>query len=180
MTKTAFSAFACTMMLGALAAALPLPASAQTGSSSGAFDADRKVTRIHQKDLVALVTARGGTVISEKMEGSVSLKAKASDGLVYNLIGAVCDLPNYGPGCLGLEMQVRYDADDRVTMENINTANRAWSMTKAFHGPNENGTMTVFITYYAIVDAGQTMGNLDAALRNVLSIAPQAANVIWP
>jgi hypothetical protein len=40
--------------------------------------------------------------------------------------------------------------------------------------------MRVFVTYYAIVDEGQTFGNLSTILLNMLSLGPNVSKVIWP
>lgn len=166
----------------ALFAAQPVMAQPRGGGSvmSPSSDSSRVITRINQAELVELVNNSGHTIISQQQQGDVSLVAENENGLFYNLIGQVCDLPDYGPGCLGLEYQVRYDADSRVTWENINAVNDSYRMTKVIYGQNEDGVDTVFITYYAIVDEGQTMANLETVLVNILEIAPQAVNIIFP
>lgn len=162
------------------------PISAQVGGSTGAartstaYDADRIVTKVFQEDLAAIVRNNGDAIVSEGKLGDVSVHAVTPEGLNYILIGTVCDLPDYGPGCLGVDFQVRYDADYRVTLENINLANLTFSASKTSRGYNENGGDTVFITHYTILDGGQKMGNLSTILINVLDIAPQVADIIWP
>lgn len=166
----------------AMLASQPVLAQPRGGGSvmSSADDSSRLINRINQAELVELVNNSGHTIVSQQEQGDVSILAQDENGLYYILIGTVCDLPDYGPGCLGLEYQVRYDADSRVTWENINAVNDSYRMTKVIYGQNEEGVDTVFITYYAIVDEGQTMANLETVLVNVLEIAPQAAEIIFP
>jgi hypothetical protein len=178
--------FATAFTVSVLAALPAVPLAAQVGASTGparaaaAYDAERIVTQINQQDLSAIVLNNGDTVVSEGQMGDVSVHAVTPDGLNYILIGTVCDLPDYGPGCLGVDYQVRYDADYRVTLENINLANLTFSAGKVSRGYNEDGGDTVFITHYTILDGGQKMGNLATILINVLDIAPQVADIIWP
>ncbi len=183
--RTSFS-FLIASTLAAAAAILPVAASAQGHGSPGSStqkdrnDPTRLVTRVHQADLVALVLARGDTIVSQQEKGEVSINGKAADGLPYVMIGTACDLPDYGPGCLAIEFQVRYPANDRVTLEAINEANLMYRAAKVTVGPNEDGDMRVFVTYYAIVDEGQTFGNLSTILLNMLSLGPNVSKVIWP
>lgn len=177
-----------TIFAAMLAGSVHVPADAQTRNpraaasapAKTAFDPNRIVTKVSQADLVAIVREGGHTVVSEKEFGDVSVLARTPNGVLFLLIGRVCDLPDYGPGCLGLEYQVRYDADSRVTLDNINTANQSYSATKVYQGPNEEVKDTVYVTHYVILDGGQRMENLATILINVLDIAPKASQVIWP
>lgn len=175
-----------TIAAAGLASTLSAPADAQVraprqaATASAPFDANRIVTKVNQADLVAIVRQNGDTVVSEKEHGDVSVWARTEDGLNYILIGRVCDLPDYGPGCLGLEFQVRYDADANVTFDNINIANQQFNAAKIYRGPNDAGGDTVFVTHYTILDGGQKMGNLKEILINILAIAPQVSKIIWP
>ena len=177
-----------TIFAAMLAGSVHVPADAQTRNpraaasapAKAAFDPNRIVTKVSQADLVAIVRQGGHTVVSEKEFGDVSVLARTSDGVLFLLIGRVCDLPDYGPGCLGLEYQVRYDADSRVTLDNINTANLTWGLTKVYLAQNEEEKDTVFVTSYTVLDGGQKLENLVMILLNVLDIAPQASKVIWP
>ena len=144
------------------------------------FDPNRLVTKIDQGDLAALVRENGDSIVSEMEQGEVSINAVTTGGLHYILVGTACNLPDYGTGCLGIEYQVRYDADANVSIDNINVANQNFRAAKTYRGPNDVGVDTVFVSHYAILDGGQKMGNLKAILENVLAIAPQVSNIIWP
>ncbi|WP_435417341.1 hypothetical protein WAB17_10725 [Parerythrobacter aurantius] len=169
----------------AAAMAWAAPSWAQVGASqgtsaAGTYSENRVMTRAFQQDLSAIVRANGDTLESEGELGDVSVIARTSDGLVYVIIGTVCDLPDYGPGCLGVDFQVRYDGDDRITADNINTANLSYSAAKVSRGLNESGTDTLFVTHYTMLDGGQNMGNLKVILINLLDIAPKVSAIIWP
>lgn len=165
-------------------ATVTTPAAAQVGASparsSGAYDAERIITKVVQADLAAVVRQRGDSVIGERKQGDYSVQAQTPDGLYYNLIGTACDLPDYGEGCLGIDFQVRYFADNRATMERINEANLTFSAAKVSRGYDEEGTDTVFVTHYTMLDGGQKMGNLEIIIVNLLDIAPQVANIVFP
>lgn len=165
--------------------ALPaIPAAAQVGASSGSasatYDPERVVTTVVQQDLVALVQQRGDSVVSEGELGDYSVLAQSMDGLYYVLIGTACDLPDYGEGCLGIDFQVRYDADSAATYEKINEINLTFSAAKTSRGYNEAGGDTLFVTHYTMLDGGQKMGNLEIIILNLLDIAPQVQATIWP
>lgn len=184
MFRIALFPLASALTLGFAALVLAVPASAQVGASASprqpAFDADRIVTKVQQADLVELVRNSGDTIVSQREQGDVSVLAQTPSGLYYVLVGAACDRPDYGEGCLGIDFQVRYTADEQVTMENINLANLTYSAAKVSLGVNEGNESTVFITHYVILDGGQKMGNLATILINVLDFGPKASSVIWP
>ena len=144
-----------------------------------AFDSKRILTKITQEDLVAFVRDRGDTIENQRKYGNVSIAAKTESGLFYHLIGTICEQPGV-TGCLGVEVQVRYDADSRVTLENINLANRTYSVAKVSYDKNEDDIDTVFVTHYVILDGGQNMGNLAIIITNALDVAPEVADIIWP
>lgn len=143
-------------------------------------DDSRLVTSVKLADLQSMVTEEGYTIMSTGDDGDVSLRAKTEDGLIFNVIGTACDT-DYADGCLGINMQVRYDADGNETLERINDVNLMWAATSAWYsaGGIDGNTPTVGITRYVILDQGATLGNLKDNLINVLAIAPQAANYIW-
>ena len=172
------------LAVGAMIALSAAPAAAQVGAtqgaSAGAYDAERIITKVQQQDLAAVVRQRGDTVVSEREQGNYSVLGQTPDGLYYILIGTACDLPDYGEGCLGIDFQVRYTADYRATFERINQANISFSAAKVSRGNDENGTDTVFVTHYTMLDGGQKMGNLDIIVLNLLDIAPQVADIVFP
>lgn len=167
--------FALALSIAAVGSADPA-----TAAQAAPFDAERIVNRINQPDLGVLVRNNGDTVVSEGQQGAVSILAQTPEGLYYNIIGTACDLPDYGKGCLGVTFQVRYDADETVTPENINLANLTYLAVKVMRGANQDGEDTLFVIHYAILDGGQKMGNLDTILDNVLSLGPKVAEIVWP
>jgi hypothetical protein len=84
-------------------------------------------------------------------------------------------------GCLGINMQVRYDADGQETLELINEANLMWAATSAWYDDLgvDGYTPTVGITRYVILDGGMTVRNIKDNLLNLLAIAPQVADYVW-
>lgn len=143
-------------------------------------DDTRILTSATLADLQSIVVEEGYTIIGTGNEGDVSVRAKTAEGLVFNVNGAVCD-SEYADGCLGISMQVRYDADGKETLERINDANLMWGATAVWYsaGGIDGNTPTVGISRYVILDRGATMGNIKDNLLNLLAIAPQAANYIW-
>lgn len=111
--------------------------------------------------------------------GRYAIQAKSSDGLIYFVIRKICDKRGEGE-CLGIEFQVRYNADERATGERLNSAGYTYSLLKATRLPNEWDVDTVYVSHYTIMDGGQTPQNLGAILTNVLSIAPKAMAIIFP
>lgn len=143
-------------------------------------DDSRLLTSATLADLRAIVTEEGYTILSTGDDGTVSVRAKTAEGLIFNVIGAVCE-SEFADGCLGINMQVRYDADGNETLERINDANLMWAATAVWYssGGTDGKTPTVGITRYVILDRGATIGNIKDNLLNVLAIAPLAADYIW-
>jgi hypothetical protein len=165
-----------TIGIAAMALSMMTPAAAQSVHQS---DNRRIVETVVQADLVAIVTRLGHTLVSEKEFGDVSVLAKDSKGLLYILKGAVCEHEGR-VGCLGLDVQVRYDADNRVTLEKVNLANQSYLASKIYTGPNEKGVQTVFVTNYMILDGGQRMTNIDTVVENMVDLGPLVSDIIWP
>jgi hypothetical protein len=147
---------------------------------SAQADDSRILTGATLADLQTIVVEEGYTILSTGDEGEVSVRAKTAEGLIFNLIGTICD-SEYSDDCLGINMQVRYDADGKETLERINGANLMWGAVSAWYsvGGVDGKTPTVGITRYVILDRGATVGNVKDNLLNLLAIAPQAANYIW-
>lgn len=143
-------------------------------------DDNRLLTSVKLADLRSLVTEEGHTIISTGDDGAVSVRARTAEGLIFNVIGTACET-EYADGCLGINMQVRYDADGEETLERINDVNLMWPATTAWYSAAgfDGKTPTVGITRYVILDRGATAGNIKENLLNLLSIAPQAADYIW-
>ena len=151
--------------------------------SAGALCAhadDDLVMSVKLPDLQALVTEAGHTILGTGDEGAVSVRAQTAEGLIFNLIGTACDT-EFADGCLGINMQVRYDANGYETLERINDVNLMWAATSAWYSATgvDGSTPTVGITRYVILDQGVTADNIHENLVNLLSIAPQAADYIW-
>jgi hypothetical protein len=146
-------------------------------------DDSRLLTSITLPDLQAILSEEGHTIESTGDEGAMSIRATDSEGtgLIFNLIGRACDMEGYGPGCLGIDMQVRYDADGEETLERINDANLIWPPTKVWYsqGGVDGNSPTVGVSLYVILDGGMTVRNIKDYLTNLLAIAPQIADHVW-
>lgn len=158
----------------AVLAAFALPALA---------DDNQIVKTVNLQQLQTILVEEGYTINSTGDDGAVSVRATDTNGtgLIFNLLGTACDVEGYDPGCLGINMQVRYDADGQETLELINGANLMWAATSAWYsaGGVDGETPTVGITRYVILDGGMTIRNIKDNLLNLLAIAPQAADYIW-
>lgn len=156
----------------ALIAALALPAWA---------DDDQLVRSVSLQQLESLVVEEGYTINSTGEEGEVSLRATDPDtGLIFNILGTACET-DFSDGCLGINMQVRYDADGAETLERINEANLTWAATSTWYSAYgiDGQSPTVGISRYVILDGGMTIGNIKDNLVNLLAIAPQVADYVW-
>jgi hypothetical protein len=158
----------------AVLAALAMPALA---------DDNQIVKTVNLQQLQTILIEEGYTINSSGDDGAVSVRATDTNGtgLIFNVLGTACDVEGYDPGCLGINMQVRYDADGQETLELINGANLMWAATSAWYsaGGVDGETPTVGITRYVILDGGMTIRNIKDNLLNLLAIAPQAAEYIW-
>jgi len=161
----------------ALASAFSFTASAQdlTADTSLADD-DRVMRSVSLEDLKAIVAAEGHTITEVGGNGDVSVRAQASDGLIFHMIGTACET-EYSDDCLGFMIQVRYDADEDVTTEKINDANLTYAAVSSWWDRDSN---TVGVTRYVILDGGQRMENLKTNLQNALALGPLVADVVWP
>jgi hypothetical protein len=160
----------------ALALAGATPALAQSLSANTALARDeRSVNYVTVEDLKAIVAASGHTVLSVGEFGSVSVKAKTPEGLIFHLIGTACDEPGV-PGCEGISIQVRYDVDSRLTYEKINRVNtRYWAASVWI----DHDTKVLAITRYVILDHGVTMRNVKSNLSNLLAINENVQKEVW-
>jgi len=113
----------------------------------------------------------------------VSIRATDTEGtgLVFNLLGTACEVEGYAPGCLGINMQVRYEADGNESLERINEANLMWGATSVWYsqGGVDGNSPTVGVSRYVILDGGITIQNIKDNLLSLLAIAPQAADYVW-
>jgi len=149
-------------------------------AAPGFADDTRVMGSITMPEIRSLIEAEGFSIVKTGEDGPNSIRAVAEGGLIFNVIGTAYDttLTN---GCLGLNMQVRYDADGEETLERINNANLMWPATAIWYtevGFNDGGP-TVGVSRYVILDHGVTAANIKENLINLLAIAPQAADYIW-
>ncbi|MFN7164290.1 MAG: YbjN domain-containing protein [Hyphomonas sp.] len=151
-------------------------------AGSAFADDSRVVTSVSLQDLQTFLIEEGHTITSTGDDGAVSVRATdtAGTGLIFNLLGTAC-YTEYSDDCLGINMQVRYDADGYETLERINEANLMWAATSAWYSAEgvDGNSPTVGITRYVILDGGMTVRNIKDNLINLLAIAPQVADYVW-
>lgn len=151
-------------------------------AGSAFADDARLVKSVSLQDLQAILIEEGYTINSTGDDGEVSVRATdtAGTGLIFNLLGAACET-EFSDDCLGINMQVRYDADGQETLERINEANLMWAATSAWYSPDgpDGNSPTVGISRYVILDGGMTVRNIKDNLLNLLAIAPQVADYVW-
>lgn len=165
----------------ALAAMLAGPALAQgdlTADTSLARN-DRMVRSVFLADLKAVVADSGHTIDSVGGSGESSVTGVTEDGLIYHMNGTVCE-NEIRPGCLGININIRYDGDEMVTYEKLNAANAAWTpVSVAVEGTVGKVGSTLIITRYVILDGGMRVENIKENLANALSIARDVADYVW-
>jgi len=137
---------------------------------------DRIVRAVFQQELNELATSQGHTIVETATSGDPSVTARTADGLVFLLFGTACNTEGVA-GCQGVMMQVRYDIDERVTFERVNDANFRYAAVATFWDVNER---IVGFTRYVVLDDGVTVRNLQQNLGVLLSVAPLAAEVVFP
>lgn len=150
-------------------------------AGSAFADDSRVVKSVELADLETLLEEEGYLIMNSTSDGEVSVQARdGEDGLIFHLTGTACEVEGY-TGCLGINMQVRYDADGDETLERINDVNLMWAATSTWYseGGVDGNTPTVGITRYVILDGGMTVRNIKDNLVNLLAIAPQAADYVW-
>ena len=134
------------------------------------------IRSITEPDLHALLIAEGHTVDEIHPYDAPSVRGKTKDGHKFVLIGTACDKDGI-PGCRGIMMQVRYDADDRVTLEGLNNANVKQAALSSWWDKTEK---TVGFTRYVVLDDGVTWMNIKQNLRVLLDVEVEAALQVWP
>ena len=134
------------------------------------------VKSVTEADLRTLVLAEGYTIDAMHPFEKPSVRGKTKDGHVFVLIGTACGAKGV-PGCQGIMMQVRYDADDKVTLDGMNDANmKEAALSSWWDKPDK----TVGFTRYVVLDDGVTWMNVRQNLRVLLAIEPKAAKQVWP
>lgn len=161
----------------AILAATSLPALAQgdTGADTALAEADRLVRSVTLEDLKAVLAIDGYTINNTGDYGAHSVQGVTEGGLIFDVVGTICQ-NEIRPGCLGINMTVRYDGDEHVTLERVNGANLTWPPTSVWYDVSEP---TLGVTRYVILDGGMTIQNVRDNLVNLLSIAPQVADYVW-
>ena len=162
----------------AFAFSTAVSADAQSNISPGV--AQRSPTAIvkyvTESDLKAVVLAEGHTVDSMHPFEQPSVRGKTKEGVLFVLVGTACNTKGV-PGCQGIMMQVRYDADEKVTLEGMNSANMAQAAVSSWWDKSEK---TIGFTRYVVLDDGVTWMNVRQNLRVLLSIQAQAVKKVWP
>lgn len=165
----------------ALAAFIAAPALAQGDLSADVSLArnDRMVRSVFLADLKAIVADAGHTIDSVGDAGENSVTGITPDGLIYHVDGTICE-NQIRPGCLGININIRYDGDEMVTYEKLNAANLAWNpVSVALDGVVGQTGSSLVITRYVILDGGMRMENIKDNLTNALSIAMDVADFVW-
>lgn len=162
MKYLAAAAFACAMFA--------IPGTAMAASDTKVF------ASVTKDDLVEIVKAEGHTVTEMDPYEAPSLVAKTADGLVFVLIGTACT-DEATKQCSGIMMQVHYDSDDTVTLENLNKSNNAQAAVQSYWNTDES---LVGFNRYVILDGGVTWLNIRQNLRVLLEIAPIASENVFP
>ncbi|MEM9225746.1 MAG: hypothetical protein AAGA24_04475 [Pseudomonadota bacterium] len=154
-------------------------ATAQDSGKPNPVD-QRIIHRISQADLEMIVTSLGHEIEARQNLGEVSLIARSDDGTLYLLIGSACEVDaaasaGADPLCYGLNMQVRYGADEHVTLKKINAVNLARVAVTVWRADD-----TLGISRFVILDGGQSVANIKENLFNLLGIAPYVVDTMWP
>ena len=134
------------------------------------------VKSVTEADLRALVLVEGHKIDAMHPFEAPSVRGKTKDGHSFVLIGTACGVQGMS-GCQGIMMQARYDADDRVTLEGMNSANIKHAALSAWWDKPEK---TIGFTRYVVLDDGVTWMNVRQNLRVLLSDEPEAVKEVWP
>lgn len=168
-------------MLGfAMVAAMP-GAEAQSNRAPGTSAVATRlptaiISSVTEQDLRALALAEGHSVETMHPFDQPSVTGKTKEGTRFVLIGTACDKSSVAR-CQGIMMQVRYDADDRVTDAGIAAANLARGAVSTWW--DKPGKIVGF-TRYVVLDNGITWMNARSNLQILLSIQAQAMKKVWP
>lgn len=125
---------------------------------------------VGEDDLRALVVAMGDKVDMVHPIDAPSARGLTSDGLRYLLIGIDCPKDSLA-GCKGLVMQVRYSANDAVTLSGLAAANLNEAAVTSWWDAQRK---VVGFTRYVHLEGGVTWGNLKSNLSLLLAAHPTA------
>jgi hypothetical protein len=133
-------------------------------------------TTVGKADLRLLVTLEGHSIIEEDFFDVPSVRAKTKDGLIFQVFGSNCT-EGANARCRNVMMQIRYDDDDRVTLEGINKAN--WEEASIATWWDQEGN-TVGFTRFVVLDGGVTLMNLRQNLRTMFTFVPTVLKYPFP
>ena len=170
--RTALSLFATTVLL---AVAAPALAQKPAGTANVALARnDRVVSTVNLADLRAIVVAEGHNIDEERAVTDVSIRGRTDAGLLFLLIGTAC---NNSPNCAGIMMQIRYDSDERVTLERVNRANVESASVATWW---DIEARTVGFTRYVVLDHGISMANIRENLRVLFDVHATPRDIVFP
>ncbi len=134
------------------------------------------ISTVSKADLRLIIALEGHTIIEEDIYEVPSIRAKTKDGLIFQIFGSNCT-EGANARCRNVMMQVRYDDDDRVTLEGINKAN--WEEAAVATWWDQEGN-TVGFTRFVVLDGGVTMMNLRQNLRTMFTYVPTVTKYPFP
>jgi hypothetical protein len=161
-----------------LVAALGLTAPAHAQKDDvGLAAPGRTVTFVTEADLRAIVLAQGLTIESARPHGDVSVQGRTAEGLLFVLIGTACASDGV-TDCQGVLMQIRYDSDKRVTLENVNRANVEYASVTTWW--DQSAATVGFTRYVPIIGGGVTMQYLRQNLQTLFDVEPLPRVIVFP
>lgn len=128
------------------------------------------LSTVGEDDLRDFVRAMGDQVDMIHPLDAPSVRGMASDGLRYLLIGIDCPKDSLA-GCKGAVMQVRYSANDKVTLSGLAAANLNEASVTSWWDEERK---VVGFTRYVHLEGGVTWANLKSNLSLLLTAHPTA------
>ncbi len=135
------------------------------------------LTTVGKSDIRLLFALEGHTITEEDMFDVPSVRGKTKDGLIFQVFGSDCSGSGSAQRCNNLMMQIRYDDDDRVTLDGINKAN--WEEASITTWWDQDGD-TVGFTRFVVLKGGVTMMNLRQNLRSLFTYVPTVLKYPFP
>lgn len=163
MNRTTLAAFAASL---AILSAPAAPVAAQT------YSAERVIEAVTIDDLKAIIGDIGHEIVDTGTENAPQIVARTPDGLTYVLIGTACD--DAKSRCQGVELQALYRGADKVTDEDIVSANLRFVALKA--SVDRERDLYNFARYL-ILDHGVTMANIRTNVRVFLALVPKSRKI---
>lgn len=130
---------------------------------------------VSENELRELVLAHGDTVDAIKPLEEPSVRGATKAGVRYLLIAGDCPRGKTA-ACTGVMMQIRYTADDKVTLKGINDANVREAAVGTWW---DEQTRIVGFTRYVNLSGGVTWGNLKSNLSLLLTASKSAGSIVW-